>query len=337
MNLRVAPLAVLLAITSCQPAASPTDPLATSAPEATTSVTATAAPEVTTAPTASASAAPAVSAVPSGPTPGLGGRLFDKFYGDSSYKGGFKPDSAKTKGKADGSGGPNGDGTLLSGGKPMLNDAGHDYRLKNLFGWDLKGKDGIYGPAFMNKPYVVKQNLLSGKATPAELVAMLKKGDAGLPSYAGALDDEALAAIAEFVVATRDRKLVHPDDVFELKKGSPNNYVLKPGGDATRGKALIKERCSACHGDDGTKELFDDGEFSLGSHARQKAYEDWLKISAGQPGSPMGAQLRGSPSEMTKELLDIFAALCDRTAFPLGKAKGKDVPNGDPRCGAYLK
>ena len=140
------------------------------------------------------------------------------------------------------------------------------------------------------------------------------------------------------MVGVRDGALPHPDGVFELKKGTPGNYALRAGGDATRGKAMIAERCSGCHGNDGTTVLFDDGEYSLGSHARQKAYEDWLKILNGQPGTGMKRQLKGANGkEMTQELLDLFAALCDRTALPAGKATKGDVPDGDPRCGAYLK
>jgi hypothetical protein len=151
------------------------------------------------------------------------------------------------------------------------------------------------------------------------------------------LDDAALNTVAEFVVATRDRHLPHPDDIFELKKGSPGHYILKSGGDAARGKQAYATKCSACHGDNGTLVLFDDGEFSLGTHSRQKAYEDWFKIANGQPGTAMLSQVSGSGKERTQQILDILAALCDRTAFPAGKAKGKDVPNNDPRCGAYLK
>jgi mono/diheme cytochrome c family protein len=136
----------------------------------------------------------------------------------------------------------------------------------------------------------------------------------------------------------RDGALPHPDRIFELRAGSPGNYALRPGGDPARGKRIIAERCAGCHGADGTELTFDGGEFSLGSHARQKAYEDWLKIMNGQPGSTMGRQLRGaSGEEMAKELLDILAALCDRAAFPRGAATGKDVADADPRCGVYLR
>jgi len=327
--------ATALQLTAC-PSGGPVAPVADSS--ATPEATAPAAPSLSADVAASATASAKIEPPPPGPDSGHGGRLFDQFYAEQGVKGGFKPDDAKTKGKADGTGGPSNNGTLPStGGAPMLNDAGHDYRLKSLFGWDLKGRDGIYGPGYMNKAYAVNKNLLLQKGAVPDFVALLKKGDLGVPSYASVLDESAITAVAEFVVATRDRQLPHPDDIFELKKGSPNNYVLKPGGDATRGKAAFAIKCSACHGDDGTRELFDDGEFSLGSHARQKAYEDWFKIANGQPGTAMLSQVSGSGKERTQAILDLLAALCDRTAFGLGKAKGKDVSDRDPRCGAYLK
>lgn len=282
-------------------------------------------------------AEPPRGAPPAEPVDALGGRLFDRFAGAGAAE--FAPDASKTKGAPDGKGGPDGNGTLkLGSGAPLLNDAGHDYRLKNLFGWDLRGKDGIYGPAYMNKPYVVSRNLLAGKETREELAALLAKGDAEIPAFGAVLEPGHLDAIAAFVVGVRDGALPHPEGVFELRKGTPGNYALRAGGDAARGKEMIAKRCSGCHGGDGTGVLFDDGAYSLGSHARQKAYEDWLKITNGQPGTAMGRQLKGATAkEMTQELLDIFAALCDRTAFPAGKASTPDVKDGDPRCGAYLK
>ncbi|MBL8739600.1 MAG: hypothetical protein JNK04_00855 [Myxococcales bacterium] len=323
-------IALLLVSTGC-PSEAPVVPTA----EGTASAAAPSAqpPVASAEPIASAVPEPAA---PSGPDPTIGGRLFDKFDAERSVKSGFKPDDAKTRGKPDGTGGPSGNGTLMfAAGKPMLNDAGHDYRLKNLFGWDLKGREGI--SAFVNKTHAVNKNLLTMKGSAPEIIALLKQGEGAIPAYGSVLGDAELAAIAELVVSTRERKLPHPDDIFETKPFSAGNYVLKPGGNAVRGKEIYAVRCSACHGPDGTRELFDNGELSLGAHARQKAYEDWFKIANGQPGTAMESQVSGSGKERTQQILDLLAALCDRTAFPLGKAKGKDVPNGDPRCGAYLK
>jgi mono/diheme cytochrome c family protein len=265
---------------------------------------------------------------------GLGGRLFDRFYEGKN----FSPDDKKTPGVADGKGGPLSNGTLpLVDGTPLLNDGGHDYRLKNFFGWDLRGSDGTYGPRYQNKSYVVPVNLLDPARSPEAIAALLSKGEGKLPAYAGVLSPEEVDEIVQFVVGIREGRLPGPDQVWTLSEGTPGNYRLKSGADPERGKKIFAERCSKCHGSDATELLFDDGEFSLGSHSRQKAYEDWFKILNGQPGTTMKRFVTGSGAEMGQQILDILAALCDTKAFPLGKATGSDVAPGDPRCGDYLK
>ena len=76
----------------------------------------------------------------------LGGRLFDRW----AQKETFVADDKKTPDAADGRGGPFGDGTLPGADGQPLRNTGHDYRLKNVFGWDLRGASGIYGPAAQN-------------------------------------------------------------------------------------------------------------------------------------------------------------------------------------------
>jgi mono/diheme cytochrome c family protein len=273
-----------------------------------------------------------------GPTDALGGRLFDTWYSRAATKEFFRPDDKTTPGIADGFGGPFQNGTLpLRGGRPMLNDAGHDYRLKNFFGWDLRGADGIYGPKYMAKPYVAAKNLLAPGGTADELRAELTHGTEMVPAFGDAMSKEELDAIVAFVMAMREGRLPRPEQIFDLRPSSPGNYALRGGGDAKRGAAIVAERCAGCHGANGTRMTFDQGEFSLGSHARQKAYEDWLKIMNGQPATEMGRFLRGKTgAAMAAEILDILAALCDRTAFPPPAGKA-DVPEGDPRCGGYLR
>jgi len=53
----------------------------------------------------------------------------------------------------------------------------------------------------------------------------------------------------------------------------------------------------------------------------------------------MGPQLDFdmSAAEQTTALLNLLAALCDRTRYPRGNAADPDVPNDDPRCGEYLR
>jgi cytochrome c553 len=267
-----------------------------------------------------------------------GGRLFDRWAVEAPDAT-FVPDSSETTGVADGRGGPRGDGTLLfEGGRALDNDHGHDYRLKNLFGWDLRGAAGLYGPEYMDKAAVLESDLLAWPGTVAEVADRLGRGDESVPAFSAVLSRADLEAIALFVVRMRDGALPRAASVYTLTSADAGHYALREGGDAARGHALFAERCAGCHGADGTGHLFDDGAYSLGTHARQKAYEDWLKILNGQPGTPMGRQLRGATAaEMTQELLDLFAALCDRQAFPRGQATGDDVADGDPRCGAYLR
>lgn len=266
-----------------------------------------------------------------------GGRIYDRWT-SALEDGTFAPDSEQTVGVADGHGGPSGDGTLrFADGRVFLNDVGHDYRLKNLFGWDLRGASGIFGPAQMNKSYVLGTDLLTWEGSISDIARRLDRGDDVVPAFGDVLAPRDIEALAAFIVRVRDHVLPRPEDVFTLTSPAQSYYTLREGGDAGRGRLLFADRCAGCHGIDGTALLFDDGVFSLGTHARQKAYEDWLKILNGQPGTPMGRQVRGDVTQMVTELRDLFAALCDRDAFPPGAASGSDVPDGDPRCGAYLR
>ena len=259
----------------------------------------------------------------------LGGQIYDKWFKVEGYTGGFSPD-AKTTEAIDGVAGPNDDGTLNNrDGQPVAN-TGHDYRLKNLFGWDLRGTEGVYGPDYQNKSYVRATNLLTDTRTPAELVAWFTRGGDTLPAFGEVLSPTQIEALVGFVVAVRDGTLPRPEQVFTLSSEAPKNYTLVEGADATAGAASFGQRCSGCHGDAGENILID-GDYTVGAFGRMKAYEGWLKVLNGHPGSPMARQ-----SDDAQEILNIFAALCDRTAFPPHDAE-HEVADGDLRCGAYLK
>ena len=268
-----------------------------------------------------------------------GGRLYDSWYGDLSFTGSFTPDDPETP-EADGIGGPNGDGTLNSGdGTPMLN-TGHDYRLKNLFGWDLRGAEGVYGPTYQNKSYVLDINLLAADMDRAALTQMLTDGTSSIPAYGEVLADGQIADIVESVFQTREGNLPQPSDVWELSPEAANGYVLNSGADVENGHMLIASSCAimGCHGADGTEQLFDDGELSLGLMGRTKSYEAWFKVLHGQPGTAMEAQVPdASAQEQAAFIRDVLAALCDRTAYPQGEATAEEVADGDPRCGEYLQ
>lgn len=133
--------------------------------------------------------------------------------------------------------------------------------------------------------------------------------------------------------------LPHPDTLWQLSTQSPKGFVMNTGGDAERGRRFYAAQCAYCHGDDATAILFDDGTQSLGQHSRYYGYAIAMKALSGDPGSDMGPQLPAwlSPAEQSQLLLDLVAALCDRERFGVGAATEPDVPDGDPRCGAYLR
>lgn len=268
-----------------------------------------------------------------------GGRLYDNFYSENEDVD-FTPDAAATAGDADGEGGPLGDGTLLDGaGKVVLNDSGHGYRLKNFFGWDLRGADGVYGPEYQDKAYVAPYNLLAPAARRDDVTRLIVDGAAGLPAFGAVMPEQDLADVVAFVMAVRDHDLPRPDDIWSLDRNAPNGYVLAAGADVESGQRAIGSSCGNCHGADGTAIMFDDGEHSLGTLARASAYEVWFKIVAGNPGTPMGSQIPADePGEVQAQMvLDVIAALCDQRAFPAGGASEPDVSAGDPRCGEYLR
>jgi cytochrome c5 len=269
------------------------------------------------------------------PDDARGARLYDNWRSEKGLEKSFVPDSPKTV-ELDGQGGPNGNGTLADGaGKPLAN-TGHDYRLKNLFGWDLRGAEGIYGAEYQKKATVLPLNLLTDTRSPAELRELFARGGEGTPAYGSVLDARDLDDLVAFLVKTRARELVHPEGVLKLEKAAPKGFVLLAGGDAARGKSLYASSCSKCHGDDGRKLPIDETE-SAGSIARSSGYEIWFKIAHGQPGTNMGRQVPAtSGAAQTQAVLDVLAALCDRRTFP-PLAGGKDVPDGDARCGAYLR
>jgi hypothetical protein len=266
-----------------------------------------------------------------------GGRLYDNWRSERDLSKAFTPDSSKTT-PADGKGGPNDNGTLNDGsGKPLLN-TGHDYRLKNLFGWDLRGAEGVYGSKYQNKPYVLSRNLLSDQRSAEEIRRWLATGDEQTPAYGQILDEQDLTDLTAFIIKTRDAAVARPDHIYSLETSVPKNYSLIPGADLARGRERFSETCATCHGKDGRAFPIDETE-SVGTIARSSAYEIWFKIQHGHPGSTMKRQVsEGTGTENGRAVLDILAALCDKSTFPaLAGNESKDVPNGDARCGRYLK
>jgi len=266
---------------------------------------------------------------------GLGGRLFDNWYRELDSD--FIPDDETTP-EPDGEGGPNGDGTLNNAdGKRILN-TGHQYRFKNLFGWDLLGNAGIYGRDHQKKPFVLVSGPASRHESREVWIQRLSQGQGGIPSYSDVLTGKQIAAIVDFMLDLRDGEIPARGEIWQLSMEAPDGFVLMDGGNAERGLEIYKERCANCHGADGTAIPFNNGEQNLGLHARYYGYAVAMKILSGDPGTNMYAQLDGLIREQKVQYLkDLLAALCDRELFPRGAATDPEVPDGDPRCGGYLK
>ncbi len=208
--------------------------------------------------------------------------------------------------------------------------------MKNLFGWDLRGKNGIYGPEYQNKSFVLSHDLLADARPAEEIRAWLERGSAEVPAFGQVLEARDLDELVAFVDRTRKGELARPDAIFRLEKSAPKGFVLNPGGDAVRGEKLYADTCANCHGKDGTKFALDETE-SVGTLSRSAGYEIWFKVAHGHPGSSMLRQVSGTGgAEQASKILDLLAALCDKQAFP-GLPASKDVPAGDPRCGSYLR
>jgi cytochrome c553 len=163
----------------------------------------------------------------------------------------------------------------------------------------------------------------------------LSQGDVNLPAFGQVLSEADITDVVAYLVKTRQGELPRPHNLFTLEATSPKSYVLLGGGDATRGRERYTASCATCHGNDGTGLPIDETE-SLGAVSRASGYEVWFKIVNGQPGTAMQRQLT-EPSGAGQEgaILDLLAALCDRESFP-SLPGASDVPDGDPRCGAYL-
>ncbi|MBT8442131.1 MAG: hypothetical protein KJO76_07090 [Gammaproteobacteria bacterium] len=269
----------------------------------------------------------------------FGGRLFDMWYDDIDTD--FVPDDWETP-EIDGRGGPNGDGTLNGpDGNPIPNN-GHDYRLKNLLGWDMRGDAGIYGRDHQAKEFILPTGPLSPQHagdSREDWIRRITDGEDDLPAYGDVLSAEQIAALVDYMLAIRDGQLPHPDSLYALSSDAPKGFILAAGGDAERGRAFYTAQCAECHGDDATKILFDNGEQTLGQHARYYGYAVAMITLAGEPGSNMGPQLPPglNADEQAALLLDLMAELCNRSRYPRGAATDPDVPDGDSRCREYLR
>lgn len=209
----------------------------------------------------------------------------------------------------------------------VIPNSGHDFRCKNCHAWDYKGKDGIYGPKYQNKPYVSKVNLAKESKTHTirQLAKAIKLGHGKeMPVYKDHISDEDIKHLATFLVA----KLTNTDEIFSLSEKSSTKYVLNDVSEKEkeRGFRLYNASCESCHGSDGTKVMIDEA-YTLGSHSRQKAYEDHHKMKFGNPGTEMEGYY-----DSEKNILAILGAICNSKDFPAGGSKANKDKEKDG-CG----
>src|SRR5690606_21669699 len=125
----------------------------------------------------------------------LGGQLFDNWIRARADEATFTADDAQTA-AIDGQGGPAGNGSLADDTGATVPNTGHGYRLKNFFGWDLRGAEGIYGASYQAKSDVLPVNLLTDTRSSDELVAWFTHGGDGLPAFGDVLSGAEIASLA---------------------------------------------------------------------------------------------------------------------------------------------
>ncbi len=149
------------------------------------------------------------------------------------------------------------------------------WRCRECHGWDYQGAAGAYadGPHRTGFPGVLDAGGSNGTA---ELVSILRGGDNADHDFSSVLSDEALEDLANFLSAgvIDERRLIDYD----------TKEVI--GADRSNGVRLFVESCSTCHGADGRKIDFGDGD-GIGDRAYADPWKVLHKIRFGHPGTPM--------------------------------------------------
>lgn len=215
-------------------------------------------------------------------------------------------------------------------------------RCKSCHAWDGNGNQSSYADrtgqstGTAKRPDVSSVDLRAAalRETPSELFdlimrpagrALLQESNAH-PDYAGegGLTSDQAWNIVKFM----KEEWVEPTALYDLAvtgermgwdySASPRT-LIKPtltysnvgaAGDTTNGGAVFIQRCTECHGVNGTE--IDIGGRSLGQFIREKPHEAWFKAKFGEPGTGMDPGL----VTLLSDLQDLYAALSDETNFP---------------------
>lgn len=227
-----------------------------------------------------------------------------------------------------------------SGSQPSTTASADFYRCKACHAWDGLGNAASYanrtGQSTLkaNRPDVSAVNLRSTIASSTyqelyDLVAhvgarAIDASDNTHPDYARVLSEAQIWNVVKFMM----EEWVDPADLYDIEVTGPQMYVdytkvppvvvaptitysnIGAKGTAEQGQVVYAEKCSSCHGSDGT-DLDIEGR-SLGQVVREKPNEAWFKAKFGESGTGMATGLVTS----LQDLQDLYAALAVVADFP---------------------
>jgi len=233
---------------------------------------------------------------------------------------------------------------------------GDFFRCVQCHGWDRLGRNGGYSNRAPTpvRPRVADVDLakISETISPQELFDRIKNpavsrsinenidgydpinnyvlGDK-MPNYSEILTDAQIWDIVKFLKEEAfDTSALY--DIVLLGSQYPRSRGfsnLGNDGSAVAGERLFSEKCSSCHGADGTALLLDDGFYTVGNYIRSKPYEAQHIIKFGPLGSIMGPVLKDAS---LSDMQDLFAAMRNTDKYP--NTKSDPVPEPEPIDGA---
>ena len=233
---------------------------------------------------------------------------------------------------------------------------GDFFRCVQCHGWDRLGRQGGYSNRAPTsaRPRVADVDLakMSETLSPQALFDGIKRGanyrsvienlDAynpdnnfvlgdKMPNYSEILTDAQIWNIVKFLKEDALDTTALYDIVLLGSEYPRSRGFLNMGidGSPVAGERLYEEKCSVCHGPDGTTLRLDDGLYTVGGYIRSKPYEAQHIIKFGHLGSIMGPVLKDSS---LSDIQDLFATMRDANKFP--DTKPDIGPDPEPIDGA---
>ena len=255
-----------------------------------------------------------------------GGRLYSKFWASET---GFKIDNSTLQNQSE---------------LDAITGKSDFFRCKQCHGWDRLGREGGYsnrGPK-TSRPNIADLNLaaLASTATVDALFTALKTGSVArrdvtadlstydpavdnaarvtgdqMPDYSKILTDNQMWDIVKYLKndaydTAQLYDITFDNGVYPAKSRTFSN--IGKDGDADLGDVIYTDKCSTCHGVQGTKFLVDGNSYTVGAHVRSKPYEDQHKVKFGNLGTEMGAH----PDLSINDAKNLLKALTNTVKYP---------------------